>query len=136
MGRRRRRLPTEPITVEITDLSHDGRGVGRHGDKAVFVHGALPGETVSAKLIGRNRRFDEALCEEVITASPERVEPDCPWFDRCGGCALQHLDHAAQVEWKHKRLVDNLERIGEVRPDEWWKPISAKPWYYRRRSRL
>lgn len=136
MGKRRRRLPAEPITVEISDLSHDGRGVGRHGDKAVFVHGALPGETVSAKLIGRNRRFDEALCEEVIEASSERVEPDCPWFDRCGGCALQHLDHPAQVEWKHKRLVDNLERIGEVRPDEWWQPISAEPWYYRRRSRL
>lgn len=136
MGRRRRRLPTEPITVEISDLSHDGRGVGRHGEKAVFVHGALPGETVSAKLIGRNRRFDEALCEEVLDASPERVAPDCPWFDRCGGCVLQHLDHDAQVAWKHKRLVDNLERIGEVTPSQWWSPISAEPWFYRRRSRL
>lgn len=136
MGRKRRRLPVEPIEVAITDLSHDGRGVGRHQDKAVFVHGALPGETVSAKVIERNRRFDEALCEEVLTASPQRVEPDCPWFDRCGGCALQHLDHAAQVEWKHKRLVDNLERIGEVSPESWWSPLSAEPWYYRRRSRL
>jgi 23S rRNA (uracil1939-C5)-methyltransferase len=136
MGRRRRRLPTEPITIGIDDLSHDGRGVGRHEDKAVFVHGALPGERVSAKIIGRNRRFDEALCEEVLESSPQRVEPDCPWFDRCGGCALQHLDHAAQVEWKHKRLVDNLERIGGVSPGEWWDPISAEPWYYRRRSRL
>ncbi|MFW5927224.1 MAG: 23S rRNA (uracil(1939)-C(5))-methyltransferase RlmD [Wenzhouxiangella sp.] len=136
MGRKRRRLPTDPIAVEITDLSHDGRGVGRHDDKAVFVHGALPGERVEAKLIARNRRFDEALCITVLESSPERVEPECPWFDRCGGCALQHLDHAAQVEWKHKRLVDNLERIGEVSPRQWWSPITAEPWFYRRRSRL
>jgi len=136
MGRRRRRLPTEPITVQISDLSHDGRGVGRHDDKAVFVHGALPGESVSARIIGRNRRFDEALCEEVLTPSPERVVPDCPWFDRCGGCALQHLEHDAQVNWKHKRLLDNFERIGEIEPATWWSPITAEPWFYRRRSRL
>ncbi len=136
MGRKRRRLPSEPVTLEITDLTHDGRGVGRCEDKAVFVHGALPGETVSARLIGRNRRHDEAVCVEVIGSSPQRVEPECPWFERCGGCALQHLEHGAQIEWKHKHLVDSLERLGSVRPEHWWEPISADPWHYRRRSRL
>ena len=136
MSRRRRKLPAEPVVVEITDLAHDGRGVGRHEEKAVFVHGALPGERVSARLIDRNRRFDEALCEEVLERSTDRVEPECPWFDHCGGCALQHLDHGAQLQWKHKRLVDNMTRIGEVTPEEWWDPMSAEPWFYRRRSRL
>ncbi len=136
MPRRRRKLPAEPIEIDITDLAHDGRGVGRHQEKAVFVHGALPGERVSARLIDRNRRFDEALCESVLEPSTDRVEPECPWFDQCGGCALQHLDHSAQLDWKHKRLVDNLTRIGEVTPEEWWDPISAEPWFYRRRSRL
>src|SRR6056297_1720556 len=74
MSRRsRRRLPAEPVRVEITDLSHDGRGVGRVDEKAVFVHGALPGETVQARLIARNRRYDEALCVEVIEPSSDRV---------------------------------------------------------------
>ena len=136
MSRRRRKLPTEPVVVEITDLAHDGRGVGRHEQKAMFVHGALPGEHVSARVIDRSRRFDEAVCEEVLVASDDRVDPECPWFDHCGGCALQHLDHEAQLAWKHKRLVDNMTRIGEVTPDEWWDPISAEPWFYRRRSRL
>jgi 23S rRNA (uracil1939-C5)-methyltransferase len=136
MSRRRRKLPAEPVVVEITDLSHDGRGVGRHEEKAVFVHGALPGERVSARLIERARRFDEAVCEQVLEASDDRVEPECPWFDSCGGCALQHLDHEAQLAWKHKRLVDNMTRIAEVTPDEWWDPISAEAWFYRRRSRL
>lgn len=134
--RNRRKLPADPVMAEITDLSHDGRGVGRVDNKAIFVHGALPGETVRARIIERNRRYDEALCEEVIVASADRVAPDCPWFDQCGGCALQHLAHEAQLVFKHKRLVDNLARIGEVTPEKWLAPLAADPWFYRRRSRL
>lgn len=136
MSRRRRRLPDEPVAVEITDLAHDGRGVGRVGDKVTFVHGALPGETVSARLTGRNRRFDEAVCVSVDTPSPERVTPECPWFGYCGGCALQHLDPVAQRSWKHSRLVENLRRIGDVEPERWLEPLAAEPWEYRRRARL
>ncbi|MGY6631822.1 MAG: 23S rRNA (uracil(1939)-C(5))-methyltransferase RlmD [Wenzhouxiangella sp.] len=137
MGKRRRRkLPAEPVIVTVTDLAHDGRGVGRVDGKAVFVHGALPGETVSARVIDVARKHDEAVCQEVITASAERVEPECQWFNDCGGCALQHLAHPAQIQWKHKRLVDNLQRLGEVEPEQWLEPISDEPWFYRRRARL
>ncbi len=137
MGRRqRRRLPAEPITIDISDLSHDGRGVGRHEEKAVFVHGALPGERVSARLVARNRRHDEAIVLSVLEPSPDRIEPGCPWFEQCGGCALQHLSHGAQLRFKHKRLVDNLKRLGGVEPEQWLEPLSAEPWHYRRRARL
>lgn len=134
--RRRRKLPAEPIIVNITDLAHDGRGVGHVDGKATFVHGALPGETVSARLIDRARKHDEAVCEAVQTASEDRVSPECPWFDRCGGCALQHLAHPAQLRWKSKRLADNLTRLGEVEPERWLDPIADEPWFYRRRARL
>lgn len=137
MGRRaRRRLPLEPVDVEISDLTHDGRGVGRVEDKVTFVHGALPGERVSARRTGRNRRFDESVTLAVETPSAQRVEPECPWFGYCGGCALQHLDHAAQLDWKMQRLRENFRRIGQVEPDDWLHPISAHPWNYRRRARL
>lgn len=135
-GRRRRRLPDEPVELEIEDLSHDGRGVGRNDEKVTFVHRALPGERVLARLVGRNRRFDEAITLAVERASKERVEPGCPWFERCGGCALQHLDHAAQLTWKQRRLAANFQRIGRVEPDAWLEPIAAEPWHYRRRARL
>lgn len=120
----------------MVDLAHDGRGVGRYDGKTVFVHGALPGEHVSARRIGRNRRFDEAICVSVERASPSRITPDCPYFDRCGGCALQHLDAEAQRHFKHKRLVDNLTRIGGVNPQQWWDPLVGPAWAYRRRARL
>lgn len=137
MGRRaRRRIPLEPVEVEISDLSHDGRGVGRVEDKVTFVHGALPGERVSARLTGRNRRFDEAVTLAVESPSEQRVAPECPWFGYCGGCALQHLDHGAQLLWKEQRLRENFRRIGQVEPAEWMPPISGHPWNYRRRARL
>lgn len=137
MGRRsRRRLPTEPVEIEIHDLAHDGRGVGRLDDKVVFVHGALPGERVQARLVGRNRKFDEAVTLNVEQASDERVDPRCEWFGYCGGCALQHLDPAAQVRWKQGRLAENLKRIGRVEPEQWLEPVVDEPWNYRRRARL
>jgi len=137
MGRRRgRRLPVEPVSVAIDDLAHDGRGVGRIDDKVVFVHGALPGERVLARLTGRNRRHDEALALAVEQASDERVVADCEWFGNCGGCALQHLSHPAQLRWKQRRLAANLERIGGVAPQRWLQPLAAEPWRYRRRARL
>jgi len=134
--RRRRRLPDEPVEVEISDLAHDGRGVGRVDDKVTFVHGALPGERVSARLTGRNRKFDEAITLSVEASSRQRVRPECPWFGYCGGCALQHLDHQAQLEWKQQRLRENFRRIGGVEPDQWMAPIFDDPWNYRRRARL
>lgn len=150
-ARRTRKLPVEPILADIRDLAHDGRGVGQvlvneaaHSDgpeindagKTVFVHGALPGERVRARLIGRNRQFDEATVTEVLTPSPDRITPKCQWYEQCGGCALQHMDHSAQIHWKHKRLVDNLERIGQVTPKHWADPVVADAWGYRRRARL
>lgn len=136
MAARRRRLPAEPVSVEITDLADDGRGLGRIGDKVAFVHGALPGETVLARVTGRNRRYHEAVTEAVENRSPDRVEAACPWFGYCGGCALQHLDHFAQLRWKQSRLEENLRRIGRVTPDRWLEPVAADPWAYRRRARL
>ena len=139
--RKKRRLPTEPISVTVRDLAHDGRGIGQSdGDenagKTVFVHGALPDEKVRAKLIGRTRQFDEGVTEEVLESSKDRVVPDCPWFEQCGGCALLHMSHDAQIEWKHKRLVDNLQRIGGVTAERWAEPIRSAPYGYRRRARL
>ena len=61
--------------LEITDLLHDGRGVGRLEGKAVFVTGALPGELVRVKQTGRNRNFDEGETLEVLKPSPDRVTP-------------------------------------------------------------
>jgi 23S rRNA (uracil1939-C5)-methyltransferase len=120
----------------IDDLSHDGRGVAHVDGKTVFVADALPGERVRAKLVRRHRHFDEARAEEILVASPDRIEPRCPHFGACGGCVLQHLAPAAQIAVKQNVLAQNFARIGHVAPARWLEPLTSKVWGYRRRARL
>ena len=130
------RFDRTPFQIQILDLSHDGRGVARREDgKAVFVAGALPGETVLAEPTARSRRFDEARTLEVLTASPERVPPRCPHFGTCGGCVLQHLAEDRQIVAKERVLLENLERIGKVAPGRVLEPLTADSWGYRRKGR-
>ncbi|TAM64351.1 MAG: 23S rRNA (uracil(1939)-C(5))-methyltransferase RlmD [Rhodanobacter sp.] len=129
-------VPSTPFEAVITDLGHDGRGVARVDGKAVFVSGALLGEQVLLRLRKRHRHFDEAEVVEVLAASPHRVEPRCRHFGACGGCSLQHMDAAAQIEAKQRVLAENFERIGKVTPQAWLPPLASEPWGYRRKGRL
>lgn len=131
------RIDQTPFHADIIDLSHDGRGVARReGGKTVFVAGALPGERVLARQTRRSRSFDEATTLEVLTASPDRVEPRCPHFGTCGGCALQHLRESEQIVAKQRVLLDNLERIGHVSPETVLPPLVDAAWGYRRKGRF
>jgi len=118
------------------DLAHDGRGIARIDGKAVFIDGALPGERVRFRVFKRRRQLDEAGLVEVLIASPDRVVPACAHFGICGGCALQHLSTAAQIQAKERQLLDNLQRIGRVRPERVLTPLRGPDWAYRRRARL
>jgi 23S rRNA (uracil1939-C5)-methyltransferase len=122
--------------ADVVDLAHDGRGIARVGGKAVFIEGALPGERVTFRVFKRRRQLDEAGLVEVLTASPDRVVPKCAHFGVCGGCALQHLAPTAQLAAKERQLLDNLERIGRVRPERVFAPLRGPEWAYRRRARL
>lgn len=137
MSRRSRKpLPREPVRAEIESLSHDGRGVTRIGGKTVFVDGALPGEEVSLQYTGIHRRHDEGEAVAIHRASPDRVEPLCAHFGRCGGCALQHLRPEAQIVAKRQVLQDNLRHIGAVEPEQWLPPLTGPHWGYRNKARL
>jgi 23S rRNA (uracil1939-C5)-methyltransferase len=123
-------------TVTIVDLTHDGVGVADLDGKRIFVADALPGERVEIALRKRRRKLQEANLVRVLEPSPKRVQPKCEYFGRCGGCALQHLGHAAQVQFKQQVVAEALKRIGNVEPKEWLPPVVSEPWNYRRRARL
>jgi len=124
------------IEADITDLTHDGRGVAHISGKAVFVAGALAGERVRLRDVRKHRHYDEAAVEEVLRVSPDRVAPRCKHFGVCGGCALQHLDPAAQIAAKQRLLLENFERIGKVQPSAILPALTDSPWGYRRKARL
>ncbi len=126
----------DPETASIESVTHDGKGIAAISGKKVFVAGALEGEQVRFRRRKKRRNYDEAELLEVLSASPDRIEPRCAVFGACGGCSLQHIDDARQRQIKQKALQDALERIGKVTPARWLPPIYDSPWNYRRRARL
>jgi len=140
MGRKQpRRLAPEQaprLDVRIDDLDHEGRGVGRVDGKVVFVDGALPGERIRARCTARAKRFDEAVVEAVLEPSPERVEPFCPVFGRCGGCTLQHLAPEAQLRQRERRVHEQLARAANELPGQWLAPLTGPVQGYRTRARV
>jgi 23S rRNA (uracil1939-C5)-methyltransferase len=128
--------PGEPLEADVVDLAHDGRGIARFAGKAVFIEGALPGERVRFRVTKRRRRLEEAQLLDILTASPDRVTPRCAHFGVCGGCSLQHLSPGAQLAAKQRQLLDNLERIGGVRPLRVIEALEGPAFAYRRRARL
>ncbi len=136
IGRAAPRAGAPELTAEIVDLAHDGRGIARVDGKVTFIRGALPGERVRYQLRRPGKQADEGELVAVETPSPDRVTPRCAHFGLCGGCTLQHLSPAGQAAFKQKQLLDALERIGKVTPEEIAAPVVAEPWGYRRRARL
>lgn len=128
--------PKPEYELLIDGFTHDGRGVARIDGKAVFVAGALVGERVRAQHVARNRHFDEAKVLEILQASPDRVEPKCPHFGLCSGCVLQHLSAEKQIQAKQTTLMDNLQRIGHVQPQQILPVLTADAWGYRRKGRF
>jgi len=125
------------VTATIVDLTHDGEGVADIDGRRVFVPDALPGERVEIALRKRRRKLVEASLVRVLEPSPNRVTPGCEYFGRCGGCALQHLEHSAQITFKQNAVAQVLARIGRTEPEEWLPPaVASPPWRYRRRARL
>ncbi len=94
----------DPLQVSIETATIDGSGVARVDGQVVFVPGALPGERCSIRIahVGRSAVF--ALLLSVLTPSAHRVEPDCPYFPICGGCALRHMDYEQELELKRAHV--------------------------------
>lgn len=133
MGRRRQ---PKRYTLEIESLSHEGRGVARHEGKTVFVDLALPGEEVEAERFRKRSRFDEAIATGILTAAPQRTEPPCPNYARCGGCALQHMPNADQIAHKSAVLEELIVRALGAPAPEVLPPLVGPALGYRHKARL
>jgi 23S rRNA (uracil1939-C5)-methyltransferase len=128
-------VKNQQIELEITDLGSAGEGVGRFEGYALFVPGALVGERVRALVVKAGKNFGFGALLEVLRPSPERVLPACPYFGRCGGCALQHLEYSGQLAFKTKLVKDCFSRIAH---DEKVRVLDTigmgRPWRYRNKA--
>lgn len=123
--------------VVIDGMTHGPDAVGRHHGKVVFVAGGAPGDLVDVEVVRVEPRFSRAVVRRVHSATPNRRQPGCQYVGRCGGCQWQHLSYGAQLEAKHRNLLDNLVRIGGL-VDAPVRPILPSPseWRYRHRINL
>lgn len=120
----------------IENFSHDGRGIARIDGKTTFVEGALAEETVTFVYTKRKKDYDEGRVISVENQSPHRVTPECPHYEICGGCALQHLDGSQQIDLKQSLLLNLLEKYANTKPQIILNPLVADNWHYRNKARL
>ena len=123
------------VDLIIEDVAFGGKGVGREQGKAIFVPYTIEGEKVSTEVVREKKQYAEAELIDVKESSPHRVEPRCPYFGRCGGCAYQHISYEHQLAIKWRQVRDALQRIGKLK-DTPLRPIIPSPKQYAYRSRI
>lgn len=127
--------PDAGVEVRVHGIGAGGAGVGRLPDgRVVFVHRTAPGERARIRVTSEKKSWARGRLVEIIDRAPERREPPCPHYDRCGGCTLEHLTYPAQLHWKGRILADALERIGGLSVDP--PEVRASPREVRYRSRI
>ncbi|WOC25402.1 23S rRNA (uracil(1939)-C(5))-methyltransferase RlmD [Pseudoalteromonas sp. N1230-9] len=124
------------ITLSVTAMDHQGRGVAKHNNKVCFVNGALPSEEVKAQLVEDKARFASADCKKVLHASEYRVKPFCEHYQVCGGCQLQHLDASQQLVEKQAAVSQLFAKFAKVTSLNWEKPLTSDMQHYRRSARI
>ncbi|HUB87611.1 MAG TPA: class I SAM-dependent RNA methyltransferase [Verrucomicrobiae bacterium] len=125
----------DKISLTIDDIAFGGEGVARIDDFVVFVPFVLVGETVEAEITELKKNFARAKLLRVEKSSPERVAPECRYFQKCGGCQYQHIDYPEQLRLKHKQIADLFERVGKISADK-IAPVIPCPQPYGYRNRI
>ena len=125
MAKKRKQHPLLE-NVEITDVAAEGKAIAKVDGMAVFVPFAVPGDIVDIQITRKKRSFLEGRVVRVEKYSDNRAVPFCEHFGVCGGCKWQNLPYEEQLKYKHKQVVDNLERIGKIELPE-ISPILSAP---------
>lgn len=116
-------------------MSSEGRGIAHVNDRTVFIDQALSGESVLFKYTRLTSNIAEGRTVEVLQSSDLRVQPKCRAFAMCGGCSLQHMSSAAQVDLKQSMLLDQLAHQ-KVVPEVVLEPLLGPEYGYRHKARL
>lgn len=125
------------MELRIEKMVQGGDGMARLPDGRIcFVSGALPGELCKVRLTFQKKDFTRGVVEAVLEANPDRVNPRCPLYGRCGGCSLQHLASEKQVEYLERVERENFKRLAHAELPGDFKIHVGNPWGYRNRARV
>ena len=125
------------IEVTIEDLSEEGTGIGKFEGMTFFIKDAVIGDRVRAKIMKMKKNYGFARLMEVLTPSPDRVEPLCPVARQCGGCQIQAMSYEAQLAFKTRKVESNLKRIGKFEEIPMESIIGMEdPFHYRNKAQF
>ena len=102
------------VEIIIEDIGAEGEGSGRYQGFTLFVKDAVIQDQLIVKVLKTKKSYGYARIESIIKPSPFRVEPKCDIASKCGGCQIQQLDYAKQLEYKSNKVKNCMERIGGV----------------------
>lgn len=127
----------DELILKIEDMGVDGAGIGKADGMTFFVKDAVIGDVVRAKVMKLKKTYGYARLMELLEASPDRVEPKCPYYRQCGGCQIQALSYEKQLEFKERKVRNNLERIGGFTEIP-MEPIVGmeEPYHYRNKAQF
>ncbi len=130
LKRKKKNIILENLLVE--DYAAEGKSIARVDGKVIFIENVVPGDTVDVRLLKNKKDWAEGLALNILSFSPDRVEPFCSHFGVCGGCQWQMLPYEKQLFYKHRQVEETLKRIGKI-PLPAFLPIlgAAETRYYR-----
>ena len=125
-----------PFELIPQKLVYGGEALGHHEGRPVLVPRALPGERLEVEAVRTAKGVVRARPLRILAAAPERVDPPCPYFGRCGGCQVQHQSPQHQTTSKREILRETLRRIGKIIWDSEIPLHTAHPWNYRNQAQI
>ena len=114
------------VTVTIEDFGINGEGIGRIEGYTLFIKDAVIGDVVEAKIMKAKKNYGYGKLMKIIQPSKDRVTPLCPVARQCGGCQLQAVSYEKQLEYKNRKVWNNLKRIGGI-PEELLEAVMEQP---------
>lgn len=129
------------VKVTIEDIGVNGEGIGKIDGYTLFIKDAVIGDVVEAKIMKAKKNYGYARMIQIIEPSKDRVEPKCKFARQCGGCQIQQISYEKQLEFKNRKVLGNLERIGGFSPKLLEKiadPIVGMeiPFHYRNKAQF
>lgn len=130
---------SKQFILDIKRLGINGEGIGFYNRKAVFVKNAIPGEGVNVEITKDLKNMTYAKALEWKKVSPDRVEPRCEYYEKCGACQVMHIKNEKMREFKREAIVEAISRYTTLNPKQFEiKPTITmdNPWFYRNKSTL
>lgn len=126
------------IIIRIDNIVYGGYGLGRHEGKVIFVDSAIPGDLVRVSIREDHKDYSIAVIEEVLETSPQRIRPECPVADICGGCSYLNVSYETELEYKRMIIKDQLKRMAGLAEEKLpaIETISDKRYGYRSHTRF